>query len=165
MKKTSDKYTQILKDARSKNFPSASESMEWYLNRIKNAKLKTYEPTKSDSRELFDNLLLFNYFPKDVKNGSFHEAHPLVIPFSPNKGGFSGVNFHHLPHQHRAAVFDALTGRQKLYGSTLNKLLQPSMRQYSYNNISNLQIVPEEQWHMALFLPTEKFQNIPKPKK
>lgn len=165
MKKQSDSYAKILNDAKKKGFSSATDSMKWYLDQIKNLRIKKYEPSKQSSnpKSLLNNLMLLNYNPKE--GHKIHEANPLVYTFAAVPDGVIGYNFHHLPHGHRAALFDSLFGDERLVGSAFAKLTKDVTKKYLFKNIAGLQVVPQEQWHLALFLPVEKFQRNPKPMK
>lgn len=166
MKQISDKYSKLVRDGRQHNFSTATSSMNWYLDRIKSANIKQYEHQHNPfeaPKSLMNNIVLFNYSAGN--NTQVHEVNPLVYPVSLSKGGFTGLNFHHLPHTYRALLFDSLFSGEGLRGNALQKLTGAVTRHYSFNNIKSLQVIPHDQWHLALFLPVEKFQRPPVIKK
>jgi len=77
------------------------KSMDWYMNNVKNlvgARLSQSSVMKSDIGELKTNIeigsmYLYFYDPKLKEELPFYDTFPLVLPFSPAKGGFYGINF------------------------------------------------------------------------
>lgn len=117
----------------------------------------------------------FVYDPKMKKTLPYYDTFPLIFPVRLESDGFTGINFHYLPHILRAKLMDALytTSTNKKYDDSTRlrisydilisaskfRLFQPTLKKYLRQHIrSRFLEIPSTQWDIALFLPTESFK-------
>jgi len=120
-------------------------------------------------------MYMFQYDPKHKETLPYYDIFPLIFVMERYKDGFLGMNMHYLPPLFRARLMDRLytiersdnmRESKKLRSSyaLLNsaakfKYFKPTVKRYLTTNLrSRLLWIPEEQWDIALFLPTERFR-------
>ena len=121
-------------------------------------------------------LIAFFYDPKLKQELPYYDRLPLVIPFSFEKDGFRGINFHYLPPVLRARLLDLMTNSsyyknfdnekrriQITYGIlqniSRNKLYEPCIKKYLYSHVrSRYYVLSPEEWQAAVLLNIERFE-------
>ena len=119
------------------------------------------------------NMYFFYYNAKLKDKLPQWDMCPLVIPFSINSDGFTGLNFHYLPYGTRIWLLDALLDvhNQKIESDTVLKITwakisavsklavaKDAVHRYLSPHVqSPLKIVYPNDWQTALMLPVEKF--------
>ena len=163
------------------------ESQEWFTNRIRGIRrinevnfLK--DPNLIRKTRFFPGYMYhFTYDPKTKETLPFYDTFPLIIAVGPAPGGFYGLNLHYLNPLTRAMFLDKLVEianktefdektKLRLNYSILTasrrfKEFAPCFKHYLTSHItSKLMMVPSQEWEVAIFLPTEKFQGATKRK-
>jgi hypothetical protein len=132
-------------------------------------------------------LIAFFYDPKLKQELPYYDRLPLVIPFSFEKDGFRGINFHYLPPVLRARLLDLMTNSsyyknydnekrriQIRYGilqdicggrrpqqrrPARNNLFTPCIKKYLYSHVrSRYYVLSPEEWQAAVLLNIERFE-------
>lgn len=161
------------------------ESREWYRNKARSLKKKHNENDimRNGGKERYRNttqiaigkMYMFYYDPKHKDTLPYYDMFPLIFPISMGKGYFLGINFHYLPYKYRAVLMDALyeitnnkkydeTTKVKLSYSILvsaskYKYFKPCIKKYLFNHIrSKFVLVNANEWDVALFLPTARWE-------
>lgn len=157
-------------------FRSAAESL--YSRRISSDTLLRDE-TRLVQNITYGYMYGFAYDPKWKKELPYYDQFPLIFPVEFHVDGFTGINFHYLPHVLRARLMDALytTVNNKVYDATTKvrisydilkgvskfRLFKPTLKKYLRNHIrSNFFQIASNEWDIALFLPTENFKKASK---
>lgn len=129
----------------------------------------------SSPAQAIGSMVLFEYSATTDKNLPYWDRYPLVFPFAVDSKGMHGINMHYLPLPMRARLMDALwahasgpstnsqTQLQLSYGLLQNAArmpyYKPCVKRYLNKGLmSNLVVVPANEWNVALFLPLERFQ-------
>jgi hypothetical protein len=129
-------------------------------------------------------LYMFLYDPKGKKELPYYDRFPLVFPVDFETDGFYGLNMHYLPPILRAKLYDSLLELQtksemknisaieltrvRITYTLLKKaarfrFFKPCFKHYLYKQVrSPFIIVPEEEWNMTMFLPSEQFRKSTK---
>ena len=109
----------------------------------------------------------------------YFDRFPLIVAVAPAEGGFYGMNLHYINPLTRALFLDKLMDivnktefdektRFRLSYNLLSssrrfKEFAPCFKHYLTTNItSRLMMVPSQEWETAIFLPTERFENVSK---
>ena len=120
-------------------------------------------------------MFMFFYDAKTKEKLPYWDRFPLVVPIKRTLDGFIGLNLHYLPHILRAKLFDNLYNFEIadnirnsnrlaikysfLQASSKLKYFQPCLKRYLFDHVrSRFLYIPAEEWDIALFLPTERFQ-------
>lgn len=121
-------------------------------------------------------LYFFGYDAKHRQTLPFFDRFPFVVVLDKTATGFLGLNFHYLPYRNRAILFDALYTHRASSTNPLStelaltyKLLQSSTKYFGYaacvhryrydRCTSQLLLIGETDWDLALFLPVSLFYN------
>jgi len=181
--------TILSKGIREGNIPARTqEARDWYRNTAQQqgkinetSLLKNSDATRFTSSPRIGQMYMFTYNPKHKDTLPYWDRFPLVFPFRKVPGGFLGMNMHYLPLPYRAKLMDGLysitnntlyndTTKLKLNYDLLNgaaqfRYFKPTVKHYLSDHLTSkfLYIFPAE-WDIALFLPTERFQNAGKQK-
>jgi hypothetical protein len=181
--------TILSKGIREGNIPARTqEARDWYRNTAKQqgrinetSLLKGSDATRFTNTPIIGQMYMFTYNPKHKDTLPYWDRFPLVFPFRKVPGGFLGLNMHYLPLQYRAKLMDGLysitnntlyndTTKLKLNYDLLNgaaqfRYFKPTVKHYLTDHLMSrfLYVFPAE-WDIALFLPTERFQNASKQK-
>jgi hypothetical protein len=129
-------------------------------------------------------LYMFLYDPKGKKELPYYDRFPLVFPVDFETDGFYGLNMHYLPPVLRAKLYDSLLElktksenenisaveltRIRITYTLLKKaarfrFFKPCFKHYLYKQVrSPFIIVPEEEWNITMFLPSEQFKKATK---
>lgn len=178
-------FSQILRDAEGRRVTSklSSRSLSWFRRKVTRATKGERISTKSlmsqrdnlTSRILIGRMYHFKYDPKTKDKLPYYDIFPLVIPIEPYPDGFLGLNLHYLDPRSRARLMDKLfatindrnldertklrVSYQLLAGAAKYKLFKPTVKRYLSSHIrSRYLLIPAEEWQIALFLPTQRFQ-------
>lgn len=132
--------------------------------------------SKSMPTQMYGDMIMFNYDAKLKEKLPYFDQFPIVFPFSDAKKGFLGLNLHYLPPYLRARVMDELYKIMKLKTDDATKmklsytllqssarfnLMKPCIKHYLFAHIKSKFIkVPQEEWSIVLFLPTERFVSV-----
>lgn len=166
--------------------PRTDESREWFRRKISQMRgrelrrINRNELMKDDSltlrdRQIYGSMIMFFYDPKHKKTLPYYDTFPLVIPISPAKDGFLGLNLHYLPPILRAKFLDSLMDvttdkrfdestrfdvtYQMLKGASKMRYYQPCIKHYLAKHVrSRFAEVPSPEWEIATFLPTASFE-------
>lgn len=120
-------------------------------------------------------MFMFFYDPKHKETLPYYDRFPLIFIMEKYRDGFLGMNMHYLPPLLRARLMDrlyaiskndAIRDSKKLRASynLLNsaskfQYFRPTVKRYLTTHLrSRMLYIPEEQWDIALFLPTERFR-------
>lgn len=172
----------IDKGLKSGQVPAKTEqAREWYRNtaaKIKSLNEKSFfngDPSRLVSNPVLGSMYMFFYYPKHAETLPYYDTFPLVFPFEKADGGFLGLNMHYLPPQFRAKLMDGLyeyANNTKYNESTklaMNYQLmktvakisffEPCVKRYlKFQMRSKFMYIAPNEWDIALFLPTERFQ-------
>lgn len=163
------------------------QAREWYRNtasKIASINERSFlkgDPTRLVSNPILGSMYMFFYYPKTANDLPYYDKFPLVFPFEKAEGGFMGLNMHYLPPQLRANLMDGLyeyANNSKYNESTklainyqlmkkVSKLhlFQPCVKRYlKFQMRSKFMYIAPNEWDIALFLPTERFQKASKEK-
>ena len=128
------------------------------------------------NRILPGRLYMFMYDPKLKKELPYYDTFPLIMVVDVDRDSFLGLNFHYLPPQLRANLFDELYNRvvaqdamniqtkirvsyQILKSASALKLFRPCLKRYLLGRVrSRYLYIPPEKWDIALMLPTARFK-------
>lgn len=159
---------------------------EWYRSAAENlySRRISADTILKDETRVVDNITYgymygFVYDPKWKKELPYYDQFPLIFPVEFHQDGFTGINFHYLPHVLRAKLMDALytTINNRLYNDTTKirisydvlkgasrfRAFKPTLKKYLRNHIrSNFLQISSKEWDIALFLPTENFKKATK---
>lgn len=118
-------------------------------------------------------MVMFKYDAKHKEKLPYFDRFPIVFPFSKADGGFLGINLHYLAPYLRARLMDELykifrrpsdeqtkirLSYQLLQQSSKFNIVKPCIKHYLFAHIKTMFItVPEKEWPIVLFLPTEDF--------
>jgi hypothetical protein len=161
---------------------STVRSVDWFRKKIRelggdspSAKYELLKTTKDiqTTRVLPGTMYIFKYAPKHADTLDYYDMWPCTLMFGLTDTGMIGINFHYLPIQVRAKLFDKLRAitntknskEQVLkitwkFLSNVSKFpeVRPAVKQYLYSHIqSKLIRVPVDDWYTALLLPIESF--------
>ena len=157
---------------------STKEAITWYRNAAKRvatvspASLFTKGGVTGTSRTLSpedlyamtnntmlpDHLYMFHYDPKMKATLPYYDTFPLVLPLNKARGGFLGLNLHYLPPHARGVLMDGILNRSGS-SSSYGKYFAPCIKHYLFSHINSRFInIPEDEWDIAIFLPTARFQ-------
>jgi hypothetical protein len=181
----------LLKGIRSGQVPArTSQARDWYRDQaklIKRSDIKESQLIRQMGSDRYENkfrlghMYMFLYDPKHKDTLPYYDRFPLIFPINKAKGGFLGINFHYLPLQLRAKLMDSLysvatndrfdetTKIKTSYGILNNaskyKEFRPTVKHYLASHIrTKLVYIHPSEWDVALFLPTERFENSTKTK-
>lgn len=128
------------------------------------------------NRILPGRLYMFMYDPKLKKELPYYDTFPLIMVVDVDRDSFLGLNFHYLPPQLRANLFDELYNRvvaqdamniqtkirvsyQILKSASALKFFRPCLKRYLLGRVrSRYLYIPPEKWDIALMLPTARFK-------
>lgn len=167
----------------------AVKSTKWYKEQVRSLYGKGITPNSllANDRKRLKSILtigkmyLFMYDPKHKETLPYYDTFPLVLPFSPAKDGFLGLNFHYLPYPFRLGLLDKLNKyvvnkkspedtKIRVSWAILSKasthpVVSVCVKHYLYKHVQTrfLQLEAPE-WEMAMMLPVETFVGAPKTK-
>lgn len=130
-------------------------------------------------RDQIGRMTMFFYDPKTGNDLPYFDRFPLVIPMEIYSDGFLGLNLHYLPPLQRAKVLDSIINiyddayldenKKLIYSYNMMRaysrsgLYVPCIKRYLFSHArSKYFMVRPEDWHVAVLLPTERFQKAPK---
>lgn len=178
-------FTTILNDAEGRRATRklGSRSLKWFRRKVEKATKGEKVSTKSlmsrrddmTSKILIGRMYHYKYDPKTKAKLPYYDIFPLVIPIETYSDGFLGLNLHYLPNRLRARLMDKLFAtlndknldeRSKLRvsykllaGAAKFRLFRPTLKRYLYSHVrTRFLMIPPEEWQIALFLPTQRFQ-------
>jgi hypothetical protein len=120
-------------------------------------------------------MVFYQYDAKTAAKLPYWDRYPLIFVVDMTPGGFFGLNVHYLSPLHRAKLMDNLysvlnndkfddstrlkISYQILKAASKFKLFKPCFKHYLSDHVRSqfLYIAPEE-WAIATFLPTARFQ-------
>lgn len=163
------------------------ESQQWFTNRIRgipriNEVTFLKDPNLIRKPRFFPGFMYhFTYDPKTKETLPYYDTFPLILAVAPAPGGFYGLNLHYLKPLTRVLFLDKLMAiankpefdektRFRMNYSVVSagrrfKEFAPCFKHYLTDNItSRLMLVPANEWEVAIFLPTEKFEGANKKK-
>ena len=128
-------------------------------------------------------MVTFYYDPKLKATLPYYDRFPLVIPIEIYDNGFLGLNLHYLPPRLRFILMETLYERvYKVENSneinekrrtqisynilkriSSTRYYAPCVKRYLNNHlVSRIYKLRNEDWEMALYLPTERFEKASK---
>lgn len=162
------------------------ESMKWFMKNLKNLNVQTTKILRdteliAKTRPMPGRMFQFVYDPKGKDTLPYYDKFPLTLIVGPAPGGFYGLNLHYLNPPLRLKLFEKLsyyvnndkydeTTKIKASYNLLNsvrtlKAYEPCFKHYLTQHVeSKLMLIPAENWEIALFLPTERFEKSTKNK-
>lgn len=185
-------FDRILGDASRKGviINRSRESVQWLRKAAARVPAARVSPSKmlgtDDKQGRFDNsirignMYMFMYDPKHKDSLPFYDRFPLVFPIGKAPGGFYGINLHYLHPRLRAVLMDRLMGdvmNNEKYDETTKlrlsyrllksaskyRYFEPCVKHYLTKHVrSRLIYIYPNEWQMALFLPTERFEKAEK---
>lgn len=178
-------FTSLLQRAnRTGKTPGGVDARQWFRDqamqvRSINTKRLMMDPNKT-SVILPGKMYHVFYDPKHAKTLPYYDKFPLIFPFRIVKGGFYAINLHYLPPDLRAKLMDTLydltdkrykkearlrLSYQVLQSAAKYRFFKPCVKQYLTSHLrSRFLEIPYEQWELAVFLPTERFEKATKAK-
>ena len=180
-------FDRILRDGLSSgNLPGkAQQAREWYRNKARSSNpgstqdLVGSDPSRFRQTVEIGRMYMFLYDPKTKADLPYYDTFPLIFPFEEYGNGFMGLNMHYLPPSYRAKLMDALYNitNNRLFDRTTKLRLtytmlknaselsffRPCVKKYLKSYVrSRFIAIGAEEWDIALFLPTEKFEKATK---
>lgn len=156
-------YQKILEESRNIEFKRVEDSRNWFREKASKVSKASVTPTNIINqlpsglmnKKSIWKLVMYNYNPKGKKDLPYYDTFPIVFPFRMTEDGFYGFNLHYLPPKLRAILMDSFySGSAKA-----SKLFEPCIKRYILRNVrSKIAFIPENEWELALFLPTQRFQ-------
>lgn len=162
---------------------SVIRSTDWFRKKIAElggnspmAKQELLKTTKEKqvTRVLPGSMYIFKYLPKHAQELPYYDMWPCTLMFGLTPTGMIGINFHYLPIQIRAKLFDKLFLIAKVYRNNQQQCkkitwsflsnaskfpeVRPAVKQYLYSHLqSRLIKVDIDDWKTALLLPIDSF--------
>lgn len=160
---------------------AAKKSQTWFRQQItllKSEKLlpqRVYTHAGSQAGRIqVGSLYMFFYDPKLKNELPYYDKFPLVFPFSKTPDGFIGLNLHYLNPRLRVKLLDKLMKFKTTKGITENTRLrynydmlkgvsmfpfaQHCVKRYLKTHIiTQIKLIPPEDWVTAMMLPVESF--------
>ena len=154
------------------------ESLEWFYKKVRATKPKTtpkdFLKEKERDRKVFmaGKMYHFSYFPKYHEKLEYYDLFPLCIPFKLARGGFYGLNLHYIYPKHRLLLFDGMRELEQekddglrfkftynlLSSVSKYKWFKPCVKRYLFSHMkSPFMEITQDEWNVAIFLPTEAF--------
>jgi hypothetical protein len=178
-------FTDILNQAENANQLNklTGRSLRWFRIRVqrtvrgKSVSTRSFiaDRERAKARVFIGRMYHFIYDAKLKDQLPYWDRFPLVFPVEMYSDGFLGINLHYLSPRLRARLMDRLSSTlsdkrlneraklrisyQLLSGAKKYRLFKPTLKRYLFSKVQSrfIQIDPQE-WQVALFLPTEKFQ-------
>lgn len=179
------KFTNILDNIISKSKKDnilntrALASLNWFRNKVaslnRNIRPADFfeEKNRLVSKIELGRMYNFRYDPRTKDKLPYYDIFPLCIPFRPVAGGFLGLNLHYLKPNERAIFLSKLMELERkdeygnlrirfnyntLISATKYKWFRPCIKRYYFAHIrSKYVLIDENEWNVAVFLPTEQF--------
>lgn len=155
------------------------EAKRWFrqtagrVRRVNEGKL--FAEAQKVNRVQIGMMYMFQYDPKHKATLPYYDRLPLIFPFAKTEDGFLGINFHYIPPRYRAKLMDALYANlnnprfneqtkirlnYQLLKSTANmRYFKPCVKRYLSSHVrSQFIFVHPNEWDIALYLPTARFE-------
>lgn len=158
------------------------QSLQWYRKKIEKefstkteSPLNIYETRPKKQLPFAGQLMTFQYDPKNKKTLPFYDKYPLILTLDIGANSILGLNFHYIKPLHRVFFMDELykylgtrfdtpvfkVDYERLLKKANFRYYKPCIKRYLYKNISQkVSILTQDEWELALFLPTEKFTTM-----
>lgn len=177
---------QLLVDAQRRGIANdkSKESLTWFRDKAKQMKgvsanqfMSEYGTDTLRNRSQIGVGKMYSYFydPKHKKTLPYYDRFPMIFMIERYKDGFLGINLHYLPYKPRAQLMDYLLTLQNnaridnnkklrisyniLKSSANHRLVKPCIKRYLAGHIrSKLLAIPPDEWHIASFLPVQRFE-------
>jgi hypothetical protein len=158
---------------------SPERSAQWFQTKIR--KLRSITDTKllSATDRLSSTvypgaMCMYRYDPKTKDELPYYDMFPLVLPFTVDSKGFTGLNLHYLPPILRLKLLERLlvistnknlepVQRLRMSWSLLSNAarfpeVRPCVKRYLWNHCESkfFNVMPDE-WSLVIFLPLEQF--------
>lgn len=150
-------------------------SLRWLANEAKRFNRLTDYDLKQDAyayRSAVGQMFMFRYFPKFWKTLPYYDLFPLVIPVKFYRNGFLGMNFHYITPYARIKLLNGLIkiagsnnsrklelSYQLINGASQLEMYKPCLKRYLRKQYRSKFIkIEREDWSIACFLPTQRFQ-------
>lgn len=160
------------------------EARDWFRGRAKNINsIDERELLKSDHRRYRTmvspgRMYMFYYDPKHKETLPYYDLFPLIFVVDVQGSYFTGLNLHYLPPSYRVKLMDALytivnnnrydettklrLSYQLLKNTSQFRFFKPAFKKYLKRHVrSRFVAVAANEWDIALFLPSERFQKAP----
>lgn len=172
------RYNELLKNMSA----AEKETQQWFKSAMKvvsgNEMMARNRPRLLPQRRISTNMIgrmvMYYYDPKTKASLPYYDTFPLVIPISIQRGGWTGLNLHYLPHRLRVDLLDALysiyndkhldesrklnISYRTLQNTMRIRFFQPTVKRYLSNHLrSKIYVVDPQEWDLTLLLPTERF--------
>lgn len=182
-------YTELLKQGVMQGIIPArtAEARRWYrdaargVNSVNETELMRSEPSRFRQSVVPGRMYMFYYDPKLKDSLPYYDQFPLIFPLEVYGDRFLGLNLHYLPYGYRAKLMDALyaLGNNTRYDATTKiqlsykilkaasatKYYKPCVKMYLKKHVrSRFVSVGADEWDIAIFLPTERFEKAEKTK-
>lgn len=175
-------FTRIVEEAREKDIRLGTQAARtWFRkkgNNIKNAtpeRMFSEKDSATTTRILPGYMYMFLYNAKWKDELPYWDKFPLIFPLEKYKDGFLGINLHYLDKRTRARLMDTLyevlsndkydertklmINYQILKGLAKKGIIKAIIKRYLYSHVESRFIkIPANEWDIALFLPTARFQ-------
>jgi len=178
-------FEKILKEAAKANViaKKTTKAMQWFIDNVNTLKTSFKKSTRNATISKFPMLLgqfyLIQYNPKYAKSLPYYDHYPLILIIDLNSDGFLGLNFHYLPPEIRAKLFQQLLKLETTDWKTKeNKLkvtykllsaykkysaFRPCIKRYLIDHVGSIHVrILSHEWELAMFLPVEKFEKASK---
>jgi hypothetical protein len=155
------------------------QSLDWYNRKIQTEfGSRTSTPfavynTRTKKLPAFPGqIITFKYIPQQNLTLPIYDEYPLILTLDIDSRSILGLNFHYLKPLHRVLFMSELykyigkrfeepvirVDYEMLMKKTPLMYYKPCIRRYLFKNVSQqISTIPQEEWELALFLPTEKF--------
>lgn len=160
-------------------------SVDWFRQKAKmvgaNVTPRSLMSETERHRQKFQYGKMIHYFydPKWKRILPYYDIFPLIFTVKPARKGFYGINLHYLEPQIRGELMDTLMGisNNKLWNETTKlvytqnfldmvgeyKYVKPCFKHYLWKHVQSPFLkIDSDEWPLAIFLPTERFQKHPK---
>ena len=162
-------FTDLLNRAPAEIRNNAADARTWLntnmTQTVSPSKLLERDPDRPrlSPRPQSGRLNMFLYDAKHKQKLPYFDRFPLIFYTGPTSDGFYGMNLHYLPPLLRAKLFDAIQNDEYNQGAVIAaasklKYYKPCIKRYLNRHVKSrfVTIYPEE-WNLAIFLPTVRF--------
>src|SRR6056300_1384493 len=167
--------------------PGSDNDIDWFRDKALSVNQVNVQKEMRNTAKLQNKLIpsdigrMYHFFydPKHKDTLPYWDKFPLIFVIDFYQDGFLGLNLHYIPPIYRIRLMDAIYSiarddkvRQSkkarmtyglLKGAAKFKYFKPCIKRYLTNHVKSRYLyVPFEEWDIAAFLPTQRFQKAKK---
>jgi len=181
-------FQKIAKEGKERGVtPGSDNAIDWFRDKALSVNQVNVQKEMRNTAKLQNKLIpsdigrMYHFFydPKHKDTLPYWDKFPLIFVIDFYQDGFLGLNLHYIPPIYRIRLMDAIYSiarddkvRQSkkarmtyglLKGAAKFKYFKPCIKRYLTNHVKSRYLyVPFEEWDIAAFLPTQRFQKAKK---